>query len=151
MSITKLTDEAYSFFAMEETIRKTNFWNKKQGDLFNLEFSLHISSLLDGHIVTGHIDTPWRVTDTQIAPDNSKMLQISYDHARDTHVIEKGSIALNGVSLTVVNTWPGRCTVRLIPLTQAVTNLGSVEKGSRVNIEFDMLGKYVLNYMKQQS
>lgn len=149
MTVTEITNETYSFFAMEESFRKTNFTQKIPWESFNLELCVQANHMLDGHIVTGHIDTTWTVSSLLDAEDGSRQLTISYDPLRDVNIIPKGSIALNGVSLTVVETWSGRCTVRLIPLTQKVTNLWEVTIGSRVNIEFDMLGKYVLNYMKQ--
>lgn len=148
MTVTDLTDETYSFFAMEESLQKTNFLHKKPGDLFNVEFCVQAHQALDGHIVTGHIDTTWTVTGTKYAADWSKQLTISFDPQRDAYLIPKGSIALNGVSLTVVDTASGYCTVRLIPLTQTATNLGSVHTWSMVNIEFDMIGKYVLQQIK---
>lgn len=150
MTITEVTEATYSFFAMEESFRKTNFWTKIVGDLFNLEFCVQASSMLDGHIVTGHIDTTWTVGETTFAADWSKMIQIQYDSIRDKNIIAKGSIAVNGVSLTVVDVWSGRCTLRLIPLTQTLTNLWSLKTWDVVNIEFDMLGKYVLNYLNKQ-
>ena len=150
MTVIDITHETYSFFAMEESFSKTNFWQKKHWDTFNLELCVQASSMLDGHIVTGHIDTTWTVIETNHAPDWSKMIKIQYASVRDKNVIAKGSISLNGVSLTVVDVWSGRCTVWLIPLTQKLTNLWTTTSGDTVNIEFDMLGKYVLNYLKKQ-
>lgn len=151
MTVTDVTDETYSFFVMEESFRKTNFGQKKIWEVFNIELCVQASSMLDGHIVTGHIDTPWTISEARFAEDWSKMLKITYDVCRDTNVIEKGSIAINGVSLTVVDVWSGRCTVWLIPLTQTLTNLWSLTPWATVNIEFDMLGKYVLNYLNKQN
>ena len=148
MTVTEITDETYSFFAMEESLSKTNFTQKMVGDRFNLELCVQANQMLDGHIVTGHIDTTWTISSVLDAEDGSRKLTITYDPQRDVNILPKGSIALNGVSLTVVETWSGRCTVRLIPLTQTLTNLWTVAIGSVVNIEFDMVGKYVLNYMQ---
>jgi riboflavin synthase len=150
MTVIDITHETYSFFAMEESFSKTNFWRKKSGDTFNVEFCVQATSMLDGHIVTGHIDTTGIISATTYADDWSKKLTITYDSQRDVNIIQKWSITLNGVSLTVVEVWSGRCTVWLIPLTQKITNLWIVTQWDTINIEFDMLGKYVLNYLKKQ-
>jgi riboflavin synthase len=150
MTVIEVTHEIYSFFVMQESFSKTNFWKKKRGDTFNLELCVQASSMLDGHIVTGHVDTTGTISAMTYADDWSKKLTVSFDPQRDINIIPKWSITLNGVSLTVVEVWSGRCTVRLIPLTQQLTNLWTITQGDTINIEFDMLGKYVLNYLKKQ-
>ncbi len=147
MTVVDITDETYSFFVMEESFRKTNFGQKKIWDVFNIELCVQASHFLDGHIVSGHIDTVGTISEIQQATDGSKQLTISFDAQRKHHLIQKGSIAINGVSLTIVSVWPTRCTVWLIPLTQEITNLWSILEGEQVNLEFDMIGKYILNYL----
>jgi riboflavin synthase len=148
MTITEVTDETYSFFAMEESLQKTNFSHKKIGDTYNIEFCVQASSMLDGHMVSGHVDTTGKILKTIVAPDGSKKLTISHDVERDKYKIPKWSITINGVSLTLVDVWLWRCTVWLIPLTQKITNLWALKVNDLVNIEFDMFGKYVLNYLE---
>jgi len=151
MTITEVNHETYSFFAMEESFRKTNFAQKVIGETFNIELCVQASSMLDGHIVSGHIDTTWTVTETKLAEDGSKKLTISVDPQWNANLIPKGSITINGVSLTVVEIWSGRYTVWLIPLTQEITNLWEIKIGDLVNLEFDMIGKYIINYLNHQN
>jgi riboflavin synthase len=148
MTITEVSDETYSFFAMEESLQKTNFSHKKRGDSYNIEFCVQASSMLDGHMVSGHIDTTGTIIKTTVADDGSKKLTIAHDTERDKYRIPKWSITINGVSLTLVELGSWRCTVWLIPLTQAITNLWTLQENDLVNIEFDMFGKYVLNYLE---
>ncbi|MDP2670570.1 MAG: riboflavin synthase [bacterium] len=107
MSVTAMGSDRYSFFAMQESFAKTNFGDKQPGDAFNLETCIQADSMLDGHIVTGHIDTTAKLIQTENAEDGSRKLVFSYDPQRDAYVIPKGSIAINGVSLTVVDALPG--------------------------------------------
>ncbi len=150
MTITVSTLEYYEFFTMQESLSVTNFWTKKAGDTFNVERSLRLGDRIDGHFVTGHIDTVGKVILLEKRPDGSLLYWISYDPRYDTLVIEKGSITINGVSLTVVTTSEGYLTVSLIPLTQDWTNLGKSKTWDHVNLEFDMMGKYV-NKLKAKS
>jgi riboflavin synthase len=108
------------------------------------------SSMLDGHIVSGHIDTVWTVTEIEEAEDGSVKIMISFDPQWTANLIPKGSITVNGVSLTVVETWTWRFTIWLIPLTQEITNLWKLKLQEKVNLEFDMIGKYILNYLHLQ-
>lgn len=149
MSVTDISATTYSFFAMEESFAKTNFSHKQPGETFNLELCAQPTSRLDGHIVTWHIDTTGLVDTIQHATDGSRMLWIRYNTQFDAYLIPKGSVAINGVSLTVVDTAPGYFSVRLIPLTLEKTNLSSITNGSIVNLEFDMLGKYVVRYLQK--
>ena len=142
MTVTGITDETYTFFAMEESLKKTNFWRKRVGDLFNVERCLQIGDRLDGHFVTGHIETMAEIEHIQIHDDGSRTIQISYNELYDQLVVDKWSIAINGVSLTVVEVTTGWCTIWLIPHTLAATNLWKLELGWIVNVEFDLLAKY---------
>ena len=149
MSITQVHNDTYSFFAMKESLAKTNFWAKRVWDICNLELCIQANNMLDGHIVSGHIDTTWVISSLQHHEDGSKKIEISYDTQRDVYVVPKWSIAINGVSLTVVDVHPWSCTIRLIPLTQQITNLWNICVWDLVNIEYDMFGKYIINYLKK--
>jgi len=111
----------------------------------------HTWTRLDGHIVSGHIDTTWTVAKIEKADDWSLLLGFSFDASWTKNVIEKWSITINWVSLTVVDRDEWYLSVWLIPLTQEVTNLWDVQLWDTINLEFDMFGKYVINYMSQIS
>lgn len=146
MSITEIDTETntYQFFAMQESLHKTNFTHKNPWDYFNLELCMMAWDRLDGHFVTGHIDTTGRVNQIDTQPDWSIKIHITFDPRRSKLILPKWSVAINGVSLTIVDTKADGLTVRLIPLTQSDTNLWSLQVWDTVNLEFDMLGKYVL-------
>ena len=144
MSLTSISADSYTFFAMEETFRRTNFGDKQVGDTFNVERSLRLGDRLDGHLVAGHVDTVGTVTGVTRYDDRSEYLQIEFDRVYNAYIVPKGSIAVNGVSLTIVDAEDGWFSVSLIPLTQEMTNLSKLKIGSRVNLEFDSVGKYIL-------
>lgn len=143
MTLTTITPEYYEFFAMEETLRVTNFGTKKIHDTFNVERCIQIGERLDGHFVTGHIDTIGTVAELDKKSDGSLIYGVTFDTKYNNLLIEKGSITINGVSLTVVDVEDGFLSVSLIPLTQDWTNLGTSNLSDIVNLEFDMIGKYV--------
>ena len=143
MTLTHVTPEYYEFFSMQESLSVTNFDTKKVGDTFNVERCLQIGDRIDGHFVSGHIDTVWKVILVDFQRDGSLLLGISYDSQYDALLIKKWSITLNGVSLTIVSLESWRLIVSLIPLTQTWTNLWKIKIGETVNIEFDMIGKYI--------
>ncbi len=148
MTLTKITPDYYEFFTMQESLSVTNFASKKIGDSFNIERCLQIGDRIDGHFVSGHIDTVWKVILLERRSDHSLILGVSYDPKYDRLVIQKGSITLNGVSLTVVSLDTGSLTVSLIPLTQDWTNLSKLVEGDAINIEFDMIGKYIQRFQE---
>ncbi|MDA9129359.1 riboflavin synthase [Candidatus Gracilibacteria bacterium] len=145
MTLESIKDSQYSFFVMQESFEKLNFHEKRIGDYFNIERCLRANDRIDGHFVSGHIDTTGKISFSEIRDDTSLVLGISFAKEFSKYTIEKGSIALNGVSLTIVETREGYISVSLIPLTQDWTNLGAAKIGDAINIEFDMLGKYILN------
>ncbi|PJA48198.1 MAG: riboflavin synthase [candidate division SR1 bacterium CG_4_9_14_3_um_filter_40_9] len=144
MTLTKIAGKQYTFFAMEETFRRTNFEDKKPGDYFNVERSLKLGSRLDGHFVSGHIDTVGKVTKIIHNKDGSIDMFISYPKTYNRYVVYKGSIAVNGVSLTVVKDAANTFSVSLIPITLEKTNLSLLKVGDKANLEFDILAKYIL-------
>ena len=143
MTITQSDEKKYSFFVMEESIKKTNFQNKKVWDTFNVEKSLKLSDSLDGHFVSGHIDTTWKITEIIENKDGSIYIHISFDKKFKNLIIYKGSITISWVSLTVVEDQENSLSVSIIPLTQEVTNLWDLKEWELVNLEFDILWKYI--------
>jgi len=143
MTITQSDEKKYSFFVMEESIKKTNFQNKKVWDTFNVEKSLKLSDSLDGHFVSGHIDTTWKITEIIENKDGSIYIHISFDKKFKNLIISKGSITISWVSLTVVEDQENSLSVSIIPLTQEVTNLWDLKEWELVNLEFDILWKYI--------
>ncbi|MCH8518790.1 riboflavin synthase [Candidatus Gracilibacteria bacterium] len=145
MTVESFNDNVYTIFMMEESLQKTHFSEKKIGDSLNLERCLKVDDRIDGHFVSGHIDCVGEVSLVEKKPDGSLIVGVSFAKDKSLYTIEKGSIALNGASLTIVEKQEGYISVSLIPLTQDWTNLGTLRIGDKVNIEFDILGKYILN------
>ena len=148
MTIESLGKNIYTFFVMKESLKKTNFWTKKHSDTFNVERSLKLSDRIDWHFVSGHIDSTWRVKAVRLLDDSSKIIDITFPKKFQNYCIEKWSVTINGVSLTIVSIKEQALRVSIIPLTQNITNLGNLKKGDIVNLEFDMLGKYIYKLMK---
>lgn len=140
-------DGTYSVQAIQETLDRSNLGDLKEGDLVNLERSMKLDGRLDGHIVQGHVDMTAVCTGVEEL-DGSRYYSFKYDFspemARQGYVtVEKGSVTVNGVSLTVCDSKPDGFRVAIIPYTYENTNFRTIVKGSRVNIEFDILGKYI--------
>ncbi len=148
LTVVELTDDTYTVTAILETLEKTNlrFW--KVGSKINLERSMKPDSLLDGHIVQGHVDQVATCTKIEEA-DGSWYFTFEYDKSTGNITVEKGSISVNGVSLTVVNSQDNSFQVAIIPFTYEVTNFHTFEVGTVVNLEFDIIGKYIAKIMKQ--
>jgi riboflavin synthase len=128
--------------AITETLRKSNVGKLKIGDLVNLERCMQLNDRLDGHIVQGHVDqtgTCLEVKELQ----GSWLYRIKYDPSQGNVTVEKGSVCLNGISLTVVDSQEDTFSVHIIPYTYEHTNLKEVKAGDSLNIEFDIIGKYV--------
>ena len=135
----------YQVTAIHETIVKTNLANWKLGDLVNLERSMQHNGRLDGHIVQGHVDT---VGICNALEDQEGSWKFTFSYEGDQLTVEKGSITVNGVSLTVVDVRPNQFSVCIIPYTYEHTTFHQLALGDRVNLEFDIIGKYVQQYMK---
>lgn len=144
MTVSSFDNEKYTFFAMIESLNITNFWDKKVWDYFNVERCVKVWDRLDWHIVSGHIDTTWKVTNIIKNSDNSLQLFISFDENYSKFVIKKWSITINWTSLTVVEEWAWFLSVWLIPITQEITNLWYLKIWDKVNLEFDIVWKYIL-------
>jgi riboflavin synthase len=150
LTVVSKNKKTYTVTAIRETLIKTNLGLLKEGDKVNLERSTRLDGRLDGHMVQGHIDQTAICTEVKEA-GGSWYFTFSYEPAQDDYItVEKGSVAVNGVSLTVVNSQPGSFQVAIIPFTWEVTNFHQIKKGTVVNLEFDILGKYIAKIVKQQ-
>ena len=138
----------YVVTAMDETMLKTNLGTWQVGTEVNVERSMRLDGRFDGHIVQGHVDQT--ATCTKVVDDNgSWRYYFSYDSSKNNFTVPKGSISVNGVSLTVVDSEKGMFSVAIIPYTHKVTNFHNFKKGTVVNIEFDVFGKYVQKLLEQ--
>ena len=150
LTVVALQDETYQVVAIDETLKRTNLGELKVGDEVNLERCMKMNGRIDGHIVQGHVDTTAVVKEIK-KEDGSWLVYFSY-HENPNHLtVEKGSVCIDGVSLTVVDSGRTDFSVAIIPYTWEHTNFHSMKIGSRVNIEFDIIGKYVtkmLSYNK---
>jgi riboflavin synthase len=135
-----------AFNLSSETLQKTSFRFLRRGDRLNLELPLTLSTPLGGHLVTGHIDTVEKVLDLK-KKSSGWSLRLSLEPEFRPFFIPKGSVAVNGVSLTVARLAPASFDVEIIPVTLEQTNLGGLKRGNAVNIECDMIGKYVYNWV----
>ncbi len=145
MTVEEWNSDSYTFFAMEETFKKTNFRTKQVWDFFNVERCLKIWERLDGHFVSWHIDSTGEVQKVALESDGSQVITISFPREMRKYVIEKWSIALNGASLTIFDITDDTFCISLIPLTQQITNLWNLKEADTVNLEFDMIWKYIMN------
>ena len=141
-TVEKITKKTFSVFYMAETLRKTNLSGLNSSHVFNLERSLTLQSLIGGHLVSGHVDTTARLISIK-SEGEAKVLTFGLSSKFTKYIIYKGSICVNGVSLTVVHVNKGSFIVSLIPYTLSHTNLGGLKKGDTVNIELDLIAKYL--------
>ena len=142
LTVIDIKNDIYTVTAIAETINKTNLGNWQIGDALNLERAMLLGARLDGHIVQGHVDQ----TGTCIAvreAGGSWYYTFEYNKNRSNITIEKGSITVNGVSLTVVDSKENEFSVAIIPYTYEHTNFHSFKVGTKINLEFDVIGKYV--------
>src|SRR5690606_38855961 len=146
LTVVKINDSSYVVTAIKENLEKTNLKSLKNGALVNLERAMKLGDRLDGHIVQGHVDC----TATCINIENEKgswIFTFEYKNS-EFGTVEKGSITVNGVSLTVVDSQKEEFSVAIIPYTFEHTNFKNTKVGDEVNLEFDIIGKYVKNLMK---
>ena len=146
LTVIAIADGIHTVTAIEETLNKTNISHLQVGDLVNLERCMQMNARLDGHIVQGHVDqTAKCIGFTKL--DGSWQYTFEYDTNMGNVTVEKGSICVNGISLTVVNSQSNNFSVAIIPYTFEHTNLQQVHVGTIVNLEFDIIGKYVARLM----
>lgn len=152
LTVVKVDKETkqYVVTAMDETMLKTNLGTWQVGTEVNVERSMRMDGRFDGHIVQGHVDQT--ATCTRVVDDNGSWrfyFEYAYDAEKKNITVPKGSISINGVSLTVVDSEPGMFSVAIIPYTYQVTNFHNFQPGTIVNIEFDVFGKYVQRLLEQ--
>ena len=142
LTVVSINKTFYTVTAISETIKKTTISDWQKGDLINLERAMKLGDRLDGHIVQGHVDQIGTCT-TVKETNGSWYYTFNYDESLHNITIEKGSITVNGVSLTVVDSRKNEFSVAIIPYTFEHTNFNTFEVGTKVNLEFDVIGKYV--------
>jgi riboflavin synthase len=152
LTVVKREGKEYTVTAIRETLEKSNLGLLKVGDEVNLERSMRMDGRLDGHIVQGHVDQTAVCKKVEEA-EGSWYYTLEFEPVKDEPgylVVEKGSVCVNGVSLTVVNARDNSFQVAIIPYTYQITNFHSFKSGSVVNLEFDILGKYIASILKAQ-
>jgi len=142
LTVVRTFKSEYTVTAIDETLKKTNIKYLKVGDLINLERGMLLGERLDGHIVQGHIDQIGTCTNILVS-DGSWIFTFNYDSKLNNVTIEKGSITVNGVSLTVIDSKHDSFSVAIIPYTFEHTTFKTLNKGDYVNLEFDVIGKYI--------
>ena len=147
LTVVAIDGNMYTVTAMKETLDRSNLGGLKEGDKVNIERSMIMNGRLDGHIVQGHVDGTAECIETKDA-DGSRYFTFRYAFDKEMarrgyFTVDKGSVTVNGVSLTVCNPTKDQFTVAIIPYTIEHTNFCDIEVGSKVNIEFDILGKYI--------
>lgn len=148
LTVVELSGNTYTVTAIKETLIKSNLGELCLGDEVNVERSMRPDALLDGHIVQGHVDQTAKCTQIEEA-DGSWYFKFEYIPTAGNTTVEKGSVAINGVSLTVVDSTDNSFRVAIIPYTYDHTNFHTFRVGSTVNLEFDIVGKYIAKLMKQ--
>ncbi|WP_026951596.1 riboflavin synthase [Algoriphagus mannitolivorans] len=150
LTVVLATPDSYRVTAIDETIQKTNLSGWRIGKKVNLERCMPANGRFDGHIVQGHVDqvgTVKKITDQ----GGSWIFDFEFDHTLGNVTVEKGSITVNGTSLTCFNSGPGRFSVAIIPYTFEHTNFHQLQVGDKVNLEFDIIGKYIARMIKGYS
>jgi riboflavin synthase len=142
LTVTAIHGEEYEVVAVHETISRTNFGKLKVGDEINLERSMKLGDRLDGHLVQGHVDEVATCIKAE-EKGGSREFTFEYDQASQNITVAKGSVCVNGISLTVVESSGNRFSVAVIPYTFEHTNFHSLKTGDQVNLEFDIIGKYI--------
>jgi riboflavin synthase len=142
LTVVNIAGDQYTVTAIDETLRKTNLGSLKIGDKINLERCMKVGDRIDGHIVQGHVDQT-AVCKKAEETNGSWLFTFEYDPSQNNITVEKGSVCINGVSLTVVDSQHHSFSVCIIPYTFEHTNFKTIQPGSIVNLEFDILGKYV--------
>ncbi len=148
LTVVRKDDKTYTVTAIKETLEKSNLGLLEIGSKVNLERSLRADSMVDGHFVQGHVDQTAVCTEVREA-DGSWYFRFEYEPVGDNITVEKGSVSVNGVSLTVVNSRDRSFEVAIIPYTWEVTNFHQIKPGTVVNLEFDIIGKYITKIVRQ--
>ena len=149
LTVVDINNNIYKVTAIKETILKSSIKNWRIGDIINIERAMKLGDRLDGHMVQGHVDQT--ATCTKISEENGSWYFYFEYQKSNNLTIEKGSISINGVSLTIVESMDNGFSVAIIPYTYENTNFKHIQVGDLVNIEFDMIGKYIQKIIKAQS
>ena len=149
LTVVSVDNDIYKVTAVKETLDKSNLGGLKVNSIVNLERAMKSNARLDGHYVQGHVDQIAKCLNVK-ETDGSWYYEFEYDNTSNNITIEKGSIAVNGVSLTVVNSKLDGFSVAVIPYTYNNTNFKKIQKGDNVNIEFDMIGKYITKLIRNR-
>jgi len=142
LTVTNIEGNHYWVTAVEETLNKTNLHSLDQGSLVNLERCMKADGRYDGHMVYGHVDTVGKCIEAKKL-DGSYLFTFEFDSENSHLIVEKGSISINGISLTIFNVTKNQFTVTIIPYTFEHTNIKEIKEGDLVNLEFDIIGKYI--------
>lgn len=148
LTVVEISEDQYQVTAIDETLQKTSLNDLQVGDLVNLERCMTANGRFDGHVVQGHVDQT-AVCIQVLDQNGSWLFTFRYDADSGNITVEKGSICVNGISLTVVDSQPDAFSVAIIPYTFEHTNLKHVQPGTRVNLEFDIIGKYVARLLRR--
>lgn len=148
LTVVEIIGDSYRVTAIDETLRRSNLGSLRVGDFVNLERCMPANGRFDGHIVQGHVDQTAKVNKIEVV-DGSWNFYFQFHPSETGIVVEKGSITINGVSLTVVHASADACSVSIIPYTFEHTNFKQLQIGDEVNLEFDILGKYVIEAQKR--
>ncbi len=143
LTVTAIDNDCHQVVAIDETLSKSNLGERAVGDAINLERCVKADSRMDGHFVQGHVDD-MGICDRIQNKDGSWLFTFKFDPQHAGLLVDKGSITVNGVSLTVINPTINSFQVAIIPYTFEYTNFNSIEKGQSINLEFDIIGKYIL-------
>jgi riboflavin synthase len=150
LTVVSFNDEAFRVQCVDETLRKTNLGTLNEGDGVNLERSLTLDKALEGHMVQGHVDTVGTITAID-QKDADILLRIEFPEEFDDYIVGRGSVSVDGISLTVARDEENNeFTVAIIPYTWDYTNLKDKKAGSPVNLEFDVFGKYIVKYLEKR-
>ena len=147
LTVVDVSNDLYTVTVIAESLNRTNLGELKVGDSLNLERSMSVNSRFDGHIVQGHVD---EIAICSMAKETNGSWKYVFEHSQKHITVEKGSITINGVSLTVVDSTSTSFSVAIIPFTYENTNFKKIIVGSKVNLEFDILGKYISRLIKKQ-
>ncbi|WP_312173797.1 riboflavin synthase [Chryseobacterium sp.] len=150
LTVVKIEGDQYVVTAIHETLEKTNLGKWEQGTVVNLERCMKMDERLDGHIVQGHVDKTGEVVNIE-NKDGSYFITISYDNNGGFVTVPQGSITVNGISLTVAKSEDHQFSVAIIPYTWEFTNMQYLRKGDKVNLEFDIIGKYIARLINKQN
>ncbi|MBX9851739.1 MAG: riboflavin synthase [Cytophagaceae bacterium] len=148
LTVTNIKSSVYTVTAIQETLRKSNLSELNIGDFVNLERSMPANGRFDGHIVQGHVDQVGICSSIK-EDQGSHIFTFNYEEKKGCITVEKGSITVNGISLTVINSLKNQFSVAIIPFTFQHTNLQFIKLGDKVNLEFDVLGKYVQRILEK--